>query len=55
MIIETIKIQEDGEELVATYSDFKNLQESSAGYGLSVEEAVSNLFENDSKRASRGI
>jgi len=46
---ETITIQKDGNMWCATRSSFLNLQESLAGFGNTVEEALSNLLKEENK------
>lgn len=41
-----IYVFKDGDQFCAVYNDFKNLQESSAGFGPTIEKAVQNLQES---------
>lgn len=40
----TIHIEYDGDVLCAKFSDFENLEESPAGFGLTVQEAINDLL-----------
>ena len=48
--MECINLQMDGDQICATYSDFRNLQESPAGFGDSIKNAVIDLFEYEPNR-----
>jgi hypothetical protein len=47
----SINIKKDGDKYCATYDDFVNLQESPAGFGSTVTQAMVNLFHDNARIA----
>lgn len=50
-----IKFFKDGNMICAVYHDFYNLQESAAGFGENIKEAVGDLFNQTKEISEKGV